>query len=75
VLHQHLHLDQLDERAAPRQHAGTFQQRLLLERLQLEILRQRVDQIVVGHVAWQPPAAFVLQRGREDLLEPLPCLA
>ncbi len=53
AFHQRLHFEQLDQRAAARQRAVALEQRLLLDRLELEILRQRVDQFVVRHLLRQ----------------------
>src|SRR5579872_7011838 len=43
------HLEQLRERLRALQEARLLEERLLLERLEVEILRQRVDQILVRH--------------------------
>ena len=45
----HLHLQQLDQRPAAGEQAVALEERLLLDRLELEVLRERVDQILVGH--------------------------
>src|SRR5438270_77273 len=44
-----LHLEELDERAGTGQQARLLEDGLLFERLEVEILRERVDQILVGH--------------------------
>ena len=43
------HLEQVDQRLAAREHAVAFEQRLAFERLEREILRQRVDEILIGY--------------------------
>ena len=43
------HLEQLDHRSAARNRAAALEQRLLLDRLELEVLGERVDEILVRH--------------------------
>ena len=44
-----LHFEQLDQGFAALQQAFAFEQRLLFDRLQFQVLRERVDEILVGH--------------------------
>ena len=56
-----LHLEQLDEALAARQDAVALEQRLPLHRIETEVLRQRVDEVVVGNRRGEPrilPAAL-----------------
>ena len=45
---EHLHFQQFDRRAAPAEDAVALQERLLLHRLELQILRERVDESSSG---------------------------
>src|SRR5439155_26733827 len=47
--HHDLHLERLDERLGSRPEAVSLEQRLLLDRLQVQILSERVDELLVGH--------------------------
>src|SRR5262245_15466929 len=70
-----LHFQELKQGAAAGKHAITLEQRLPLKRIEVDILRERVDQIVVGNCrreAWFGAAA--LDRGGEHRLEPLSLL-
>src|SRR6478672_10021424 len=44
-----LHFEQIDQRAAAREHAIAFEQRLVLEHVKIEVLSERVDEIFVGN--------------------------
>ena len=44
-----LHFQQIDQRAAAREDSVALQQRLMLERLEIQVLRKRVDKILVGN--------------------------
>ena len=45
--HHDLHLQQFDQRLGAASQAFPFEQRLLLERIQVEILGERIDQILI----------------------------
>ena len=49
-IHQRLHFEQFHERSTARERAVAFEQRLLLDWLELEILRQRIDEFIVRHL-------------------------
>lgn len=72
ALRQHLHLDELDQRATPCEHPVALKQGLFLERLELQVLPQCVHEVVVGHVARQTAAVLAVQRRTEDGLEAVP---
>ena len=69
-LRHHPHFQQLDQGLAPLEQAVALEQRLLFERL--EMLRDRVHEIGVGHVLRDEVVVAPLQLPREQLLEPLP---
>src|SRR4029077_12026582 len=50
--HHDLHLEQFDERLRARAKARLLEQRLLFERLEVEILGEGVDQSVVAQPGW-----------------------
>jgi hypothetical protein len=51
---QRLHLEQLDEALAPLENAVAFEQRLALERVELEVLGKGVDEVLVADRLRQP---------------------
>ena len=72
----HFHFQQLDERSAAVEQAVALEQRLFLDRLELEVLRERVDQIFVRHRRrdLRLRAASVRLRHEQRLQPaPLPC--
>jgi hypothetical protein len=69
------HFEQIDQRAAARQHAVAFEQGLMLEDVEVEVLRQRIYEIFVrngGRKFRLRPHA--LDGGREHRLEALPLM-
>ena len=46
---QRLHLEQFDERLGARRNSRLLEQRLLFDRLEIEILRERIHQVLVAH--------------------------
>ena len=73
----HLHLEQIDERPAARHQSVALEQRLLLDGFEIEILRQRVDQVFVGHRRrdLRIDAAPALRLRHQQRFEPSPLLA
>src|SRR5688572_4817597 len=68
---ERLDLEQLDEAAAPLEDAVALEQRLTFERLEREVLRQRVDQVFVGDGRRKLRiAAAALDRRRQQRFEP-----
>src|SRR5258705_2717476 len=67
-----IHLEQVDQRAAPREDAVTFEQRLALDDFELQVLRERVDEVLVRHRRREPLVrSHSFDGGGEHGLEPL----
>src|SRR6188474_373613 len=67
-----LHLQQFDQSLTARQYAVAFEEGLPLERFEPHVLRQGVDEILIGQRRRESGlAAFTLDRGRQPRLEPL----
>ena len=59
-----LHLEQLDQAVATRQDTLAFEQGLPLEWFESHVLRERVDEVLVGHCAWKLRIASLAFGGR-----------
>jgi hypothetical protein len=70
-----LHLDQIDQRAAASEDPRTLEQRLVLDDLEVEILREGVHEILVGY-GWRKSwlRSDTLHGGREHGLQALALL-
>ena len=64
-----LHFQQFHHRAAARERSQPFQQRQLFHWIELQLLRQRVDEVLVGHRLREPVGEAAGEQWRQQVLQ------